>query len=223
VYARLDRLEPRSGAGEEETTAVLDSIDADLFDRIGREWESLSHPRLATDIERNVSVLELPYQARAAPRELPLDDEDAWLELNLENAGRWPDVLHFLNLFAPPLERSLVGMRRADRPTERDLNRKTSIDLLPEASPSEVDGLLAGVGSPDAAAVYDIGQGACNALIGGGRPTLYFDFGGGVRGNAPSFPPQLRKFCFSFAPPIVLSHWATTTGRRPAATPTPTA
>lgn len=206
VYARVDRLEPRPSGGGDAVTALLDSVDADWFDRIRGEVDTLMDPRLAASLEDHVSMLEVPYERGTAHAELAVEDEEAWLELSLADGAPWPDVFHFLNLFAPPLERSLAAMHRADPPTEDDLNRMTTIDVLPESDVAELDAIL-GVEAPQAAAVYDVGQGGCNALLVGGAPKLYFDFGGGTRNNAPSFPPQLRSFCFDDDPPIVLSHW----------------
>lgn len=59
-------------------------------------------------------------------------------------------------------------------------------------------------------AVYDVGQGACQAVLQDGNtahPALYVDFGGGVLGNKKTFPSEFTHACFSAAPAIVLSHW----------------
>jgi hypothetical protein len=50
-------------------------------------------------------------------------------------------------------------------------------------------------------------QGASNAAVAAGVVWLYFDLGGAVNGNLGTFPPELRRFCFSTHPPVVLSHW----------------
>jgi hypothetical protein len=59
----------------------------------------------------------------------------------------------------------------------------------------------------DAAAVYDVGQGGCNALIASDAPVLYFDFGGGCLWNAKTYPAALKQFCFCADPVVALSHW----------------
>lgn len=56
-------------------------------------------------------------------------------------------------------------------------------------------------------ACYNVGQGNCCSLcVPPGEPLLYFDFGGGYRRDADTYP-EGKSFCFSFNPPIVLSHW----------------
>jgi hypothetical protein len=207
VYARLDRLEPPPEDWHEGVTAVLDSVDADWFDRGGREQATLADPSFAGDVERRVSMLEVPFDRDTVRRELILGDEDPWFELLLSDSGGGRTVLHFLNLFGPPIERSLESMERTRGDIEHDLNRTTSLDAFPDADADDISALLAGIGEPEAAAVYDVGQGGCNALLNDRMPTVYFDFGGGVRNNAPSYPARLRRFCFTNAPPIVLSHW----------------
>jgi hypothetical protein len=207
VFARVDRLEPPLEGYEETPTVVLDSVDAEWFEYVGRERDTLADPAIAEELERRVSVLEVPFARGEVRHGLAQGDERAWLELSLGEPGRGRIAFHYLNLFAPPLRRSVVSLQRAPREVEGDLNRTTSLDVFPDAEEDEIAMLLAGVREPEAAAVYDVGQGACNALLGGGAPTLYFDLGGSVRGHARSFPPRLRTFCFDNDPPIVLSHW----------------
>jgi hypothetical protein len=207
VYARVDRLEPPIEGSEEGATVVLDSIEAEWFDSVGRERETLADPAIAEDVERHVSVLEVPFRRCEPVSALARAFAAVWLEVVLGGPGRGRPVLHYLNLFAPPLERSLLSLSRARRDVQRDLDSKTSLDAFPDAEEDEVAALLASVPEPEAAAVYDVGQGGCNALLAGGVPTLYFDLGGGVRGHARSFPRSLTTFCFDAAPPVVLSHW----------------
>lgn len=57
-------------------------------------------------------------------------------------------------------------------------------------------------------AVYDVGQGNCNAVCDeAGVPQLYFDFGRPLPFNAHTAPVPFPRFCFSAPPLIVLSHW----------------
>lgn len=56
-------------------------------------------------------------------------------------------------------------------------------------------------------AVYNVGQGNCNAVCNdGGQPLLYYDMGGGCYKNKNTYRTTLT-FCFSMNPPILLSHW----------------
>lgn len=58
-------------------------------------------------------------------------------------------------------------------------------------------------------AVYDVGQGACQALVDEQWhiPLVYVDLGGGVLPNLATFPTDLRGLCFSHSPMVILSHW----------------
>lgn len=58
-------------------------------------------------------------------------------------------------------------------------------------------------------AVYDVGQGSCQALVDEKHhiPLLYVDMGGGVLANLATFPADLRGLCFSNWPMVILSHW----------------
>lgn len=58
-------------------------------------------------------------------------------------------------------------------------------------------------------AVYDVGQGSCQALVDKKHhvPLVYVDFGGGVLFNRATFPKEFAGFCFTTEPLIILSHW----------------
>lgn len=72
-----------------------------------------------------------------------------------------------------------------------------------------IDRLLPDLASTSGVAVYDVGQGACQAIVDRRRhlPLLYVDFGGGVLYNRWTFPRDTAGFCFTQRPPVVLSHW----------------
>ncbi|PKB13815.1 hypothetical protein [Janthinobacterium sp. 64] len=69
--------------------------------------------------------------------------------------------------------------------------------------------LLAESHSTAGVAIYDVGQGSCQAVVDTAHyvPLLYVDIGGGVIANEKTFPDRLHGLCFSCDPPIVLSHW----------------
>ena len=86
----------------------------------------------------------------------------------------------------------------------------SSLDAVEDASDEAVSAELPGLEHTrfSAAAVYDVGQGGCNALIADqGIPRLYFDFGGGVQANGSTYALSGQSFCFTANPPVVLSHW----------------
>lgn len=67
------------------------------------------------------------------------------------------------------------------------------------------------VGAGDSAAfvgIFDIGQGGFNAVFNAdGRPFLYYDMGGGIKGLLYSYPEPPPQFCFSTLHMIVQSHF----------------
>jgi hypothetical protein len=218
VYARVDTIEPGEAEGprppDEDTEwpfhgrdlLLLDSVDADWFDSRSEEIRSLADPEVNEEADSRVSVIAMAWDDM-----LPFypygPDEGAWMELRLEReaATPGPRVLHFVNLYAAPIEQTLLSVTRLpDR--DHELARKTSMDSVPDASIDDIASTLL-PDDPEAAAVYDVGQGNCTALIAGGYPRLYFDFGGGVLGNRKTFPQALSAFCFTGEPAIVLSHW----------------
>jgi len=58
-------------------------------------------------------------------------------------------------------------------------------------------------------AVYDVGQGLCSAIceVKTSIPLLYFDMGCGCYGNAITRRDRKIRFCHTYNPPIILSHW----------------
>jgi hypothetical protein len=214
VYARVEQIEPTAStdlpelapfAGEE--VALMDAVDADWFDVYARGRERLADERTVDDADEHVSVVAL--------RELDLRrelgearmDERAWIEVELDGFGAQQPALQYLNLFAAPIERRLRRAAWVLPPLERELAVKTSMEDVPDASEEQLAAVFDGIGRADAAAVYDVGQGGCNAILSGSTPSLYFDFGGGVLANRNTFPADLVAFCFTQRAPVLLSHW----------------
>jgi beta-lactamase superfamily II metal-dependent hydrolase len=214
VYGRVDQIEPIESRGPEELStfngdrvALLDAVDARWFDADARERERLADEATVDEADENVSVVVMAETDLREALAHPSTLEASWIEIELDESGAGPPVLHYLNLFAAPIERSLVRATWALPPLNRDLAEKTSMDDVPDATEEELAGVLDALGSASAAAVYDVGQGGCNAVLSSGIPSLYFDFGGGVLAHRNTFPPPLTRFCFTQQPPIVLSHW----------------
>lgn len=90
-----------------------------------------------------------------------------------------------------------------------------SMEIFNQSSPSDIRKVL-NKNDPfkiDNVIAYNVGQGNCNAITDShGVPLLYFDFGGGVFLNTKTYPgkvenPQKIKFCYTYDPPVILSHW----------------
>jgi hypothetical protein len=206
VYGRVDHREPPDGDPDGPRSILLDSVDADWFDDIGGKMGWFGAADVVDEADRHVSVVEARFGCDAPPG--PPDDrtqEGRWLELTFTEGDA---VAHYLNLYAAPLRRDVTGWWPVHNAATRErLERATGLDDLPDASTDELRAALARASARDGVAVYDVGHGACNALITDGYPSLYFDFGGGCNGNARTFPRRLRHFCMTAEPVIVLSHW----------------
>lgn len=176
VYAQVDRIEPGQSERPSEpehdwpfhgrSIVLFDSIDADWFDARGEAIRTLADPEIADEADWNVSVVAMA--ADDLPP-LPLDPdgqgEAPWLELQFAPApGPGPTALHYVNLYAPPFEQSLASISPLPH-LDDELARKTSMDTVADASIDDVASALSRSG-PDAAAVYDVGQGNCVGLLG---------------------------------------------------------
>jgi hypothetical protein len=196
AYARLDRFDPDGVGGGR---LAYDCIDADWFDEVDREVRWLGDPSVA-EIGERISIVEEEQDS-----EQSAEFEGAWFELNFEIDER--PVEQYLNLFAEPLLRSMCTSEANPEKAEA-LNAKTGFsEEIGDATDSEIGSLLASLPRPNAAAVYDVGQGSSNALLRNGTPVLYFDVGGGATSNTKTYPAPLRRFCVNHDPPVVLSHW----------------
>ncbi|MEX3969705.1 hypothetical protein [Paraburkholderia caribensis] len=89
------------------------------------------------------------------------------------------------------------------------LTREIAANSTTNVASAEVRKMLRRIDASGGVAIYDVGQGACQAALDGDRhrPSLYVDFGGGVMFNRRTYPAALKQFCFSRSPVIVLSHW----------------
>jgi hypothetical protein len=216
VYARVDRIEPLEHGVRPEprpdepqdwwvrlqrgsAVVALDSVDAEWFDRLETDAR-FSNPDLVDDADWHVLVV------FAVLEDLPRVREGDWLELLLTGTSS-PLVPVFLNLYAAPDWRTLAAANSVLPDRERELIDKTSMDDVDDAEESEIHDALAAVPMPEAAAVYDVGQGNCTAALAGSMPVLYFDFGGGVLRDLQTFPATLKAFCLTASPVFVLSHW----------------
>jgi hypothetical protein len=196
AYARLDRFDPDGVGGGR---LAYDCIDADWFDEAGRELRWLGDPSVA-EIGARISILEEEQDSEGAD-----ELEGVWFELDFETGER--QVEQYLNLFAEPLLRSM-SLSEAHPEKVEELSAKTGFsEEIEDATEGAIASLLRSLPTPDAAAVYDVGQGSSNAMLREGTPILYFDVGGGATSNTKTYPAALRRYCVTQDPLVVLSHW----------------
>jgi hypothetical protein len=204
VYGRVDAREPPDGEPDSERTILIDSVDADWFDEVAGNLRWFGAHELSEDLDGRVSVVELETGGRRGGPPEERSGEGAWVELEFTEGEA---LAHYLNLFGAPLMRGYTGWWPIAPAVQDRLEQLTGFGDLHDAHEDELQTVLRGAGLADAVAVYDVGHGNCNALIDGARPSLYFDFGGGVLRNRATFPAALQRFCMTAEPVIVLSHW----------------
>ncbi|HLO78947.1 MAG TPA: hypothetical protein VK196_21020 [Magnetospirillum sp.] len=191
VYVRADTVQSEDGR------VWLEAAD-------GRWFAGERHFKFGGVPERALSVVE----ARLSPQEWNAMRENArWLALELAELPRPTArmVKHYDNLFDDGGVRYLKTVQQVYGPAADELDKLVDTRDIPDADPSLIENLISRWG--DAVAVYDVGQGNCNAVLGDNIPQLYFDFGGGVLDHSPTFPAALQNFCFTEHPAIILSHW----------------
>jgi hypothetical protein len=117
-------------------------------------------------------------------------------------------IFIYSNLYLDGILATLKDIARPDPETSKRLNSTVSTSHIPDAEDPDVDSVLHGVGSINHAVVYDVGQGNAIGFCNSHHIVqAYLDLGGGVTRNAFTFPGTLKNFCFSKAPPIILTHW----------------
>lgn len=212
IYAAIevpDNNEDDISNNDSKEPIYLECIDYYWFHRLNEndDWLNLydSAP---------LSVLELTnYPLPPFPEELKAGDI-AWFEFGYsksnENEG---DAIIYFNMFSPGssvkieyYEPRSIGWA-GNSPCGDDGWLTKSLDFKMETK-KEIKTVLSCVKSDNGVVLYDVGQGACQAVIDDdGFPSLYIDFGGGVLGNEKTFPTEYNGFCFSQNPAIILSHW----------------
>ena len=202
LYARIDVDE----SADRDDVFVFDGVDARWFDEVQPTGPWLAEPQ-NDSLESRVSMLEVERAAVGTFPEAEQLDEGPWLKIELSPQTPDGNVSQYINLFAAPVQHDLIQISAVNDDIAERLQMAHSLEPVENASQTDIEGALDRSEHANAAAVYDVGQGACNALIRDSYPVMYFDLGGGVRGNARTYPPALHKFCFGSAPPIVLSHW----------------
>jgi len=219
VYAAIEvpeEPEERGGRGELDEPVYLECIDTAWFEDVQRNYgedDWLNLYRAAP-----LSVLELrDYPLPPFPEELQPGDI-AWFEFGYSPAGEGEaDARIYTSLYSTgaPAKISFHEPRRPGWARGGPCGTggwlaSLSLQSLEAEHFDAINEVLKVTRGDGGVAVYDVGQGACQAMLSGshgGVPSLYIDFGGGVLGNAKTFPSGYRGFCFTQAPAILLSHW----------------
>jgi hypothetical protein len=225
-YAQFSQAERLSDTAGELYPAIW------VLEAFDREWFDANPPPQTPDglsqyyTQALLFVLELKVETPTAWRLSRLttilqadageaESEDWFLIRAAPLGGRALDegevsVTIYPNLYLAGIAASLVEAGPVDPETSARLKRAVSTAHILDATEQELDNALAGVAGAgiDWVVAYDVGQGNSIGLCEpGGSVKAYFDLGGGVNGNAKTFPTALTHFCFTQQPPIILSHW----------------
>ena len=142
--------------------------------------------------------------------ELELSYENNWFNIYILEYGQGAgDAKIYTNLFNQPTD-AILKITKISALHQVKLNNEFSLDTADTISIFELEQELANqVPSADYLAIYDVGQGNCNALISSTTetcPVVYFDMGRGIGAHASTAPIGL-DFCICKKPMIILSHW----------------
>jgi hypothetical protein len=204
IYALYDQH-----AGER---FLLEAIDANWFDNVMGE-EANTERWLVSATEAPIFVLDTPkeiYQS-ANLESLIWDDEDNdgssnWVQIDIDDGGG--ESIIYSGLFTEGMR---VGLSAVRALTDQTASRLRAVfDLAPYISnEQEIRSALVNLSNKvEWVAVYDVGQGAANGLCcSRGAPLVYFDLGGGVLVHTSTFSRAFSNICFTYSPPVVLSHW----------------
>ncbi|WPN55368.1 hypothetical protein [Pseudomonas sp. P9_31] len=214
LYAAIEVPEADEESRPEKNLEPIyfECVDASWLQNLnpGMSWKEVY--RIAP-----LSVLELhDYPLPAFPEQLQPGDI-AWFEFGYAppKAGDITSTL-YTSLFSEGISVA-IQYREALQPGWPDSGPMSSKGWPKEVLISHdsklglkaISGLLEQVETSGGVAIYDVGHGACQGLLENNHriPSLYVDFGGGVLGNAKTFPKNHNGFCFTKRPAVILSHW----------------
>lgn len=213
---RLNQAAGDDGGGDEPI--YLECIDRTWLDGLQldlhKPWSRKAWAELIQSAP--ISILQLTRTTRPTfPQELASGDI-AWFEIDYQRSGpAESDARIYNSLFDEGLPVKIEVLK----PLPAGWQRKSPVlaiewirtpsAVLQEFERMQVILKLMRVDSAGGVAIYDVGQGACQAALTKDRhlPSIYVDFGGGVLFNSKTFPKDFRRFCFTNRPMIILSHW----------------
>lgn len=140
------------------------------------------------------------------------DLENLWFDVRIDGSSQWALQANiYSNAFLPPLA-AMLTFQPVFGEMETALAELVSLDEdFEEIGETDLEQLLQGRAA-DALAIYHVGQGNANGLLGSSfncqdsAVSIYYDMGCGVYGNSGTTPAPLN-FCLDLRPPVVLSHW----------------
>lgn len=216
VHARVDKVEVQN----ERRRVFLEAIDAQKLTAAMPATDSLAQWWKTWWASAPIFVIEIDIADLPLPQGIELSDEDA--DDQTKGGSTSGERLYWVTLDLLPqpgaamLYNNLFTAGRTVTISSATPTPSTDVDRLEKtfsldsyvADKSEVDQLLSGISQVKLAAVYDVGQGSSGAACNNyGTPLLYLDLGGGVLAHSLTFPNTMINFCYTYTPPVILSHW----------------
>lgn len=145
--------------------------------------------------------------------------EDSWVEIKVSSSNSGEHLVAEVIMFGDVAEQvfvSVLALKRASNIVSYELERWSSrvVSSCTQANVSIISGVLNFTlmnVEPIAVAVYDVGQGNCNAIVDAfEHPRVFFDLGwapGFHHKTRPSQTPNLLACGPRATAPVVLSHW----------------
>lgn len=139
------------------------------------------------------------------------EDRHWWIvSLSSRNGEGVPVTIYDDILALEGIQRELKSIHRVPKDLQEILEKFALTEGIKDASEEVIRLIFDRVRIEDDAsvAVYDVGQGNCNAIVNSySMPVVYYDFGRPLSFNNKTAPSPWPKFCFTERPPIILSHW----------------
>jgi hypothetical protein len=185
-----------------------------------RAFRSSNEPsRRLLDLEDAYLMLRVPFNKMASYSQSVQNMNNGWMRIVVDMRINHDSLQAEIVMFGDSPEVPPVGIAQIEVLNKQLAERLDTIASLtnePRAQAGFISGVLdipLGKLNPEtlAVAVYDVGQGNCNAIVDKNEhPRIYFDLGWSPNFHAKSRPQQQPNFfaCDRRAtPPVVLSHW----------------
>lgn len=213
-YAALEIDEIDENVGNPEWSRLPE--EPVYLECAGADWVDQVHYKESSQFWRGIPLSVIALGTSEWRSFIPADAEPgtiAWFEIEVSSAAlNEGNARQFNQLLDPGIDVYVrftsfkgLGSNASPLDTRHWIKQDPTSPSLENVIPAIEANALATAG----VAVFDVGQGACQALMAMCeehlRPVLYIDVGGGVMQNLSTFPKQFNGF--GFDAPIILSHW----------------
>ncbi|MEK6805743.1 MAG: hypothetical protein AABY95_03740 [Pseudomonadota bacterium] len=164
------------------------------------------------EFELETAMVAGQWHALRERLDIPFEDSRKWWVLSFgQGENRESDVQVYPDMNSQEsLRRSIQKAEEVPPAIQSVLEQLAVARGVPDALENEISKAIQKGTHPHPThvAVYDVGQGNCNAACDSrNAPIVYFDYGRPLSFNKHTAPHPWPGFCFTERPPVVLSHW----------------